>query len=90
MRRLGLVLAWLAFAAGSQVAVWWMAVLLARSPALARFRDVGPGSLGDAVLLLAIVLAADSVLIGALALARRRRFRDRTAPARGGTNPPQR
>lgn len=54
---------------GSQVAVLWGTVLIAKSSALDEFRNLPPGSVGDLVLLLALALGLNAVLTGVLMLA---------------------
>lgn len=75
MRRLVYVLAGLLVGLASQAAVLWGAVLLGRSSALDGFRNRGPGSVGDLILLLALVLTLDAVLAGLLMLILRRHRR---------------
>lgn len=66
MRRLLLILAGLLLGLASQVAVLWGTALLAKSAALERFRNLGPGSIGDLILLLVLALALEAVLAALL------------------------
>ena len=75
MRRLMTVLAGLLFGLVSQVAAFWGAVLIATSAPLERFRNLGPGSVGDIILLLVLTLTLDAVLAGLLMLIFRRHRR---------------
>lgn len=59
----------------SQVVVLWGAVLIVQSSALTRFRNLGPGSLGDLTLMLAVTLALEAALAGLLMLPLRRHRR---------------
>lgn len=72
MRRSLYVLVGLLLASGSQVAVLWAAVLIGKSSALKQLRNLGPGSLGDIILILALVLALDAMVAGVLTLVIRR------------------
>ena len=72
MRRSLYVLVGLLLALASQVAVLWAAVLIGKSSALKQFHNLGPGSLGDIILILALVLALDALVAGVLTLVLRR------------------
>lgn len=72
MRRSLSVLVGLLLALASQVAVFWAAVLIGQSSALNQFHNLGPGSLGDIILILALVLTLDALLAGVLTLVLRR------------------
>ncbi|MFC4110748.1 hypothetical protein [Micromonospora zhanjiangensis] len=63
---------------GGQIAVLWAAVLIAKSDAFEPFRNRGPGSVGDLLLISVLIVALDVVLAGALALVLRRRRWGRT------------
>ncbi|MFF5052818.1 hypothetical protein ACFY1S_06510 [Micromonospora sp. NPDC000663] len=85
VRRLWYILARLLAGLGSQVAVLWAAVLIGKSQALEPLRNRGPGSVGDIILVLVLVLALNALLAGALAviLGRHRRCLATALPVLG-------